>query len=38
MDPETKEEMISYINDKLRDASFADVESVYWMVVMEVDA
>ena len=36
MEPETKEEMLAYINDKLRDASKADVESVYWMVVMEV--
>ena len=37
MDPKTKEDMISCIYDKLRSASFADVESVYWMVVMEVD-
>jgi len=38
MEPRTKEDMISCIYDKLRDASPADVESVYWMVVMEVDA
>lgn len=37
MEPETKEDMLAFINDKLRDASFADVESVYWMVFMELD-
>lgn len=37
MTPGTKEEMIAHIYEKLQGASLADVESVYWMVVMEVD-
>jgi hypothetical protein len=32
----SKEEMIEGINDLLEDASDADVESVYWMVKMEL--
>ena len=33
----TREEMLEFIRDRLEGASDADVESVYWMVSMEVD-
>lgn len=33
----TREEMLEFIHDRLEGASDADVESVYWMVNLEVD-
>lgn len=35
--PITREEMLEFIHERLEGASDADVESVYWMVSMEVD-
>lgn len=33
-----RETMIDYIVDKLNGATNADVEAVYWMIVMELGA
>lgn len=32
----TRKDMMEFIRDRLEAASDADVESVYWMVVMEI--
>lgn len=31
-------EMLEFINDRLESATNADVEAVYWMIVMELDS
>lgn len=32
-----RKNMLDYIQDRLSDASDADVEAVYWMIIMELD-
>lgn len=34
----TREEMLAHINEKLQTASDTDVETVYWMIEMEVES
>ena len=33
----SKKEMLEFIQDRLETATNADVEAVYWMIVMELD-
>lgn len=33
----SKKEMLEFIQDRLETATNADVEAVYWMIIMELD-